>query len=100
MAPNKRNVPFVDSLDRNAHTRACHAALFLAPLAVSAKMAIYVYIYVDLDIKSRLESARDSVYKCRLMQRICQRLQPMHSPNRILHGGMHQKFASGFPTTV
>ena len=25
MAPTKRNVPFVDCLDRSAHTRACHA---------------------------------------------------------------------------
>ena len=56
-------------------------------------------IQIDLVIKWRLE-ARDSVYNCRLMQRICQRLRPMHSPNRVLHGCMLKKCASCFPATT
>ncbi len=56
-------------------------------------------IQIDLVLKWRLE-ARDSVYNCRLMQRICQRLRPMHSPNRVLHGCMLKKCASCFPPTT
>ena len=88
-------------LDRSALAR--HERLSFCPLLLlQPKLWLHTCtnIQIDLVIKWRLESARDSVYNCRLMQRICQRLRPMHSPNRVLHGCMLKKCASCFPATT